>query len=155
MIRKALFTTALFAVLALPARAGEGGEKKETAPMVQLQSLAIPITVNGRLANYLFLSIRINLTDKAPEAKVREKEPYFRDAVVRVSSKISFNKDGRDDQLDQARFKAALLPEFARIAGPNVVKSIDVLKESPKRRTTPAPPVMQGFGQSSSAEPAA
>jgi flagellar basal body-associated protein FliL len=114
---------------------GEGGKDAKTAgnPSVQLGAVAIPVTVDGRLANYIFLNIRIDLTITANEAKLREKEPYFRDALVRTAAKVSFAQAGKDYLLDEPRFKQVMAVEWAKITGPNVIKSIDVLSQSPKR----------------------
>lgn len=136
--RRHLLTTALAGAAALcagPVLASEG--KKDTkeagGASVQLGAIAIPITEGGKLANYIFLNVRINLTIKADEAKLREKEPYFRDALVRVSSKISFGQPGKDYLLDEPRFKQVMLAEWTKITGPGIIKSIDVLAQNPKR----------------------
>jgi len=119
---------------AMPALANEGGEaKKAGSASIQLGAVAIPITVDGRLVNYIFLNIRINLTITADEAKLREKEPYFRDALVRIASRTSFAQAGKDYLLDEPRFKQVMTAEWAKIAGPNAIKSVDVLSQSPKR----------------------
>jgi flagellar basal body-associated protein FliL len=120
--------------LFMPAMASEGKDAKEAgSPSVQLGAVAIPIMVDGRLANYIFLNIRINLTVTANEAKLREKEPYFRDALVRMASKVSFAQAGKDYLLDEPRFKQVMVGEWTKITGPNSIKSIDVLSQSPKR----------------------
>jgi len=128
----------LFAVLplllALPVCAGAHAEDKKdvAAPSVQLATVGIPVMQNNRLVNYLFLSIRVNLTLKANEARLRDMEPYFRDTIVRLASKTSFGRADNDELLDEARFKAAVAPAFEQFAGPGTVKSIDILSQSPK-----------------------
>ena len=112
---------------------GGGEAKKAGNASVQLGAVAIPVTVDGRLANYIFLNIRINLTMTADEAKFREKEPYFRDSLVHVASRVSFAQTGKDYLLDEPRFKQVMAVEWAKITGPGVIKSIDVLSQSPKR----------------------
>jgi hypothetical protein len=125
---------AVFGLAALPVLASEGGEAKKAGdPSVQLGSVAIPVMVDGRVANYLFLSIRINLNATANEAKLRQQEPYFRDALVRTASKISFGQPGKDYLLDEPRFKQVMMGEWSQIAGAKAIKSIDVLAQNPKR----------------------
>jgi hypothetical protein len=136
--RRHLLASALAGTATLYAGPGlaSGGKKdaKEAgAASVQLGAIAIPITENGRLANYIFLNVRINLTIKADEAKLREKEPYFRDALVRVSSKVSFGQPGKDYLLDEPRFKQVMMAEWVKITGPGMIKSIDILAQNPKK----------------------
>jgi hypothetical protein len=119
---------------AAPVAASEGGDAKKAGhASVQLGAVAIPVTVDGRLVNYIFLNIRINLTMTADEALFRNREPYFRDALVRTASRISFAQPGKDYLLDEARFKQVMTAEWAKITGPGVIKSIDILRQSPKR----------------------
>lgn len=134
--RRCLLAAAAVACLlpVMPAMAGEGeASKKAGHASVQLGAVAIPISVDGKLVNYIFLNIRINLTMTADEALFRNKEPYFRDALVRVASRISFGQAGKDYLLDEPRFKQVMTAEWTKITGPGVIKSIDILAQSPKR----------------------
>ncbi|HWU49836.1 MAG TPA: hypothetical protein VN042_08175 [Asticcacaulis sp.] len=118
-------------MLAAPAHAGED-KKNAAAPSVQLASVGIPVMKDNRLVNYLFLSIKVNLTGKANEAKLRDMEPYFRDAIVRLASQTSFAQADNEDVLDIPRFSAAVIPEFEKFAGPGTIKSLDILAQNPK-----------------------
>jgi flagellar basal body-associated protein FliL len=148
VMKTSLKALILFVILALsltmaaPSFANEGGEKKEEGgdPYVKLSQVAIPITNAGQVTNYIYLSIRLNLNPKANMAKLREKEPYFRDALVRTSYKNSFGQKDRDDLLDEARFKAVMLPVFAQVAGPNAIASIEILAQTPNRQRGRRPP---------------
>ena len=128
-------TGALSFAVTASAHANEGGgENKEASnPSIQLASVGVPVTVDGKLVNYLFLSVRINLTLKANESKFRDMEPYFRDALIHTSSKISFAQPGKDYLLDEPRFKQVMTAEWSKITGPGMIKSIDILAQSPKR----------------------
>lgn len=124
---------ALFCLFAAPAMASEGtAAKKAGNASVQLGAVAIPVSIDGKLVNYIFLNIRINLTMTADEAGVRDKEPYFRDALVRTASRTSFAQAGKDYLLDEPRFKQVMTVEWTKITGPGVIKSIDILRQSPK-----------------------
>ena len=106
--------------------------KNVAAPSVQLATVGIPVMRDNRLVNYLFLSIRVNLTGKADEAKLRDMEPYFRDAIERAASKTAFAQADNEDVLDAPRFKAAMIPEFEAFAGRGAIKSLDILAQNPK-----------------------
>ncbi|EGF90467.1 hypothetical protein ABI_34890 [Asticcacaulis biprosthecium C19] len=128
-----------FVLIALPAGLfastahASGGSKTAAEPSVRLASVGIPVIRDRQVVNYLFLSIRINLSMTAPEGKLRELEPMFRDTVIRVSHKISFGQADRHDKLDEPRFKSVMMGEFTKIAGAGNIKSIDILSQSPKK----------------------
>lgn len=130
-LRRFLLTA--FAGLTLAAMPALAEEKKDQPdPSVKLASVGIPVFHGHTVSNYLFLSIRINLTDKANVAKFRDMEPYFRDVLVKASAKTSFAQASRDDLLDEPRFKAAMMVEFSKITGPGMIQSIEILSQSPK-----------------------
>lgn len=123
-------------VLAGPAHASGKPKEKEKAEVgqyVDLAPVALPIVANGKLVNYAFTYVRVNLTKAGNPDKLRPKEPYFRDALVRLGSRTPFT--GKKDYLsvDEARLIAALYPEAVRIAGPGMVKSIEVQSQTPKK----------------------
>jgi hypothetical protein len=122
-------------ILTVPAHASGGKADKEVAdPSVKLASVAIPVFEGRNVVNYLFLSIKVNLTAKADQGKLRDKEPYFRAVLVKAAHKTSFALAGHDDKLDEARFKSAMMIEFAKVAGPGMIESVEILSQSPKTR---------------------
>ncbi len=127
---RALLFTGIFTLIASPALAEE--KKDSPDPSVKLASVGIPVFSGHTINNYLFLSIKINLTPKAQESKLRDMEPYFRDALVRAAHKTSFGVAGHDDKLDEARFKSAMMQAWTPIAGPGAIASIEIISQSPK-----------------------
>lgn len=135
MLRRALITAAL-ALFALPAEASGGkSEKAEVGQYVDLSPVALPVVVGGRLVNYVFVYVRINLTSGANSVKLREKEPFFRDALVRAAHRTPFTK--ADDYLvvDETRLTSSLQREAVAIAGANNVRSVVVTSQAPMKRT--------------------
>ena len=57
--------------LAAPAAHSAGGLPKASAPTVALESVALPVIVDGRLINYVFCSIRLDLSTDADGGVVR------------------------------------------------------------------------------------
>lgn len=112
----------------------EGEEQKEVGQYVDLSSVAIPIVVSGQLVNYVFVSIRLNLTAQASSSKLRAKEPYFRDALVKAAHRTPFTKADNYLVVDDAKLKAAMMREAAAIAGPGNVREIVIVSQTPKRR---------------------
>jgi hypothetical protein len=87
----------------------------------------MPIVVSGRLVNYVFVYTRINLIPGADTPHWRDKEPYFRDALVRLGHRTPFTWPADYTRLDEGRLKAALYQAAVAITGPGVVTSVEVL----------------------------
>jgi hypothetical protein len=126
--------TAVLLSLALVSSAQASG-KKEPAPdqqYVQVSAVALPVIVNRNVANYVFVIIRIDLTPKADVAKAREKEPWFRDAIVRAAHRTPFTIPGDTNHVDAARVIASVTQDAQVILGPGVVKSVSIVSQTPK-----------------------
>ena len=90
----------------------------------------------------LGVTLRRNLRSSADAAPLREKEPYFRDALVRLSHRRPLNPPDDLTRLDDRLLIANMMTESARIAGPGVVKGVSIVSEAPQHRTglpIPAP----------------
>lgn len=130
-ITHALILAGLMA-MSTPAFA-EDKKADQPDPSVKLASVGIPVFHGMTVTNYLFLSIKINLTAKADQTKLRDMEPYFRDALVRAAHKTSFAQPDHDDRLDIPRFQSVMTSEFTKIAGPGTIQSVEIVSQSPKR----------------------
>jgi hypothetical protein len=84
--------------------------------------------------NYVFVNIRINLTNGANAARLREKEPFFRDALVRAGHRTPFTDPTNLSAVDVAKLRAALTREATAIAGPGQILSVVVTSQAPRRR---------------------
>lgn len=126
------FALALIAGPALAAPKKEG--KSDVGQYVDLQPIGLPIVADRRLVNYVFVNIRINLTDGANAAKLREKEPFFRDALVRAGHRNPFTLSSDLSKIDAARLTATLTKDANRIAGPGQIRSVVVTSQAPQRR---------------------
>ncbi|WP_334164579.1 hypothetical protein [Phenylobacterium sp.] len=138
MFRRALIAAAVLLTAAQPAAAAGGG-KKEAAPKdvgqyVDLAPVGLPIVAEGQLVNYVFVYVRINLTGGANTSHWRAREPFFRDALVRVGHRTPFTLKGDYQKIDAARLSASLMRDAVAIAGPGVVKSVVVTSQAPRHR---------------------
>ena len=141
MLRRRLAALALIAFTAaagaLPAVAGEEkkDEKKgDVGQYVDLLPVGLPIVSNGQLVNYVFVYVRINLTTTAGASKLREKEPFFRDALVRAAHRTPFTDPKDLSHIDEARLAAVFGREANAIAGPGQIRNIVVTKQAARRR---------------------
>jgi len=135
MLRRTLIAAAPLALLAAPALASDKKDDKvAVGQYVDLSPVGLPIVVDGRLVNYVFAYVRIVLTPNANSVKLREKEPFFRDALVRAGHRTPFTNPRDYTVLDAAKLTASLTREATLIAGPGMVKSVVITSQSPKKR---------------------
>lgn len=136
MLRRALIAAAPLALFATAARAAGKSAEKAPAPgqYVDLSPVALPVAVDGQVANYIFVYVRVNLAPKADLIRLRAKEPYFRDALVRAGHRTPFTDPNSFLRVDEAKLSAALHREAAAIAGAQNIKSVTVLSQAPKRK---------------------
>jgi hypothetical protein len=145
MLKRLLILAAPLLILAGPilagqAQAAEDKKSKEVGQYVDLQPVALPIVVDGRLVNYVFVYVRVNLKPGADVIKTREKEPAFRDALVRDGHRTPFVLVNDWQKVDETKLIADMTRETNAIAGPGVVGSITITSQTPQRRVMPPRP---------------
>ena len=136
MNRRTILAAATLALAPASAfAAAEGGAPpKDAGQFVDLLPVALPILADGRLVNYVFVHVRINLTSAALPNRVRAKEPQFRDALVRAGHRTPFTVAADYSKVDTAKLSAVMMREAAAIAGPGQIKSVVVTSQQPRRR---------------------
>jgi hypothetical protein len=143
MCGRRLFLAGLATLAAHSAQAAEA-PKPDTDQAVTLSPVALPIVVDGRLANYVFVTVKVLLKPSADSLVIRDKEPYFRDALVRAAHRTPFVLRYDYNHIDVARLRAVMMRETSAITGPNVVRDIAVTEQTPQhqvRSPRPTPPV--------------
>jgi hypothetical protein len=118
-------------LLAGPVWAADSGQEAMDQS-VTLSPVALPIVVDGRLANYVFVTAKVLLTPQADVIVLRDKEPYFRDALVRDAHRTPFVLRNDYNHLDDARLKAALYRDACAIIGRGNVAGVQVVNEIPQ-----------------------
>ncbi len=109
-----------------------GGGSTTAGQNIDLAPVALPVVANGRVVNYVFLNIRINLSPGADVARFRAREPYLRDALIRAGHRAPFTNPRDYTRIDEARVRAVLLQQAAAIAGPRAITSIVFTSQTPR-----------------------
>ncbi len=130
-MRRTFLLTALALAVAGPAAAS--AVSSAPPPTVLMSPLAMPIVVDGKLVNYVFVTMRLGLSKSADADAMRAKVPYFRDALIRAAHRTPFVRPDNYAAVDETKMKAALMREAAAIVGPGVVTSINILRAQPQR----------------------
>jgi hypothetical protein len=101
-------------------------------PTLLMSPAPLPVTQGGRLVNYIFVTLRLICRPGSDMARIRTREPFFRDALIRRAARVSLAMpDGV--HIDPAKLKAAILQDAAPIAGPGVVIDVKIIKEQSKK----------------------
>jgi hypothetical protein len=126
-----------------PALAAGGGEKKAEDPgsqrVMEIRNLVAPVVRDGRLVNYLFLDIKIDLGD-GDIWKLRDKSHFVRDAMIRAVHKTSIASAARDDKADMARAVQVLDGATKQVLGAAAVKGVTVTSVSALKVSAGAKP---------------
>lgn len=118
----------VLSLLAAPAFAAEGAKEKGPA-FIDLNMFAIPVVKDGRLVNYVFVKVRVNLTAKADPNAFRAKTPFVIDALVKTAHRQSLIDPKDPTRVDEKVLNALVAREAARVAGPGVVASGQVMSQ--------------------------
>jgi flagellar basal body-associated protein FliL len=110
-------------------------EKGDAGQYVDLQTVPLPIVSKNAVVNYVFVYVRINLTSAANAAKLREMEPMFRDALVRMGHRTPYTLSSDLTKIDAPRLISTLTREANAIAGPGQIRSVVLTSQEPRRRT--------------------
>lgn len=142
-MRLVALTSVALLTLAAPALAGEAPAATRNATVL-MSPLALPVVFNGRVVNYVFVTLRLGLSAQADAPKLRAMEPYFRDNLVRAGHRSPFVLASNYAALDDAKLKATVLRDAAALVGPGTVVSVQIVREQAQHysglpQTTPAP----------------
>jgi hypothetical protein len=135
----ALITAFALAATAASASEKKDGKKEDVGHYVAVSPVALPVVVNGKVVNYVFVSVRIDLAPMVDASKMREREPYFRDALVRAAHRTPFTMASDYTKIDEPRLKAALYRDAVAIAGASAIKGVAVVSQAPKSQRVKAP----------------
>lgn len=121
------------------ANAQEGGQKP-VGQYVDLAPLALPVVEGGRLRNYVFVNVRLLLAPRVDPIRLRDKEPYFRDALVRAAHRRPFTVPSNWNVIDVDAMKRVMLDQAQTIAGRGTVIGVTLTGAPAPQHRLPAPP---------------
>lgn len=110
----------------------------DSAPLA-IAGVGLPIIADGRIRNYIFVSLRLHLGRGQAAERMRAKEPYFRDALTRAAYRTPFTVADNWDVIDAPAMCASLLQSANALAGRGSVARVEVFSQVPRRRTRRQP----------------
>jgi hypothetical protein len=133
--RDLIAASALLPVVA----AGQAVADDGTAPRgatLNMPGVGLPVITDGRLRNYVFVSLRLHLGSSATPESMRRKEAFLRDALIRAGHRTPFAVPGDWNRIDAAALSASLMRSAAALAGRSAVTRVEVVSQTPRRRMT-------------------
>jgi hypothetical protein len=114
-------------------------DKKPEGNYVSISPVALPILEGGQIINYVFVTVRLNLKPSANLSALRDKEPYFRDALVHTAWRQPFNDPTSYAKIDVGALKTRMMAEATRIAGPGAIASVELVGDPQPKRVAGLP----------------
>lgn len=123
----------------LPAALASGpalaGDEPSPGTSLAISGVGLPVIADGRIRNYVFVSLRLHLGGSATPESLRPKEAFFRDALVRAGYRTPFTVPDDWTRLNEAALSASLVRSAAAIAGRGAVTRVEIVSQAPRRRT--------------------
>ncbi len=111
-----------------PMQVGEAGPRAVDVP-----TLAVPVFEDGRLLNYLFVSVRLQMADGVDVWKLRDRVHYLRDAMLREAHAVSVGRTDDPTRIDEDKAREVLRRGVARVTDPDQIVQIEFLSVDSKR----------------------
>lgn len=131
------------ALLASTLLAGLANAQPERDPSADVSSrsmdapyLAVPVVRDGLLVNYLFVSVRFEISPAVDLWRTREKAQFLRDALVRAVHHTSLADPNDPNVLDQARAVALFRQTALQVLGQNSVTRVTIISSYSNRGST-------------------
>ncbi len=132
--RHLLSATILGLAAATAARASSESEGPQENTTVNLTGVALPVIVDNRIRNYVFVGLKLHIAAGKAVEEVRAKEAYYRDALVRTAHRTSLAVADDWNRLSEAGISGAVMAIAAVVSGPGVVARCEIVNQSPRRQ---------------------
>lgn len=146
MARSLIFALALAGVIALTVPVHAAGAPASALPaagqeeafdaqrMMETPNIAVPIVRQGRLRNYVYVTVRITAAPGSDAIAMRDKGHFLRDALLRAVHRQDLAAPERDDQLNVALANEVFARVAREVLGANAVGSVQSMYLTSLRR---------------------
>ncbi|HVY86480.1 MAG TPA: hypothetical protein VG943_15205 [Caulobacterales bacterium] len=135
-IAMALLASTLLAGLAAAQPAEHGGQPEVSSRSMDAPYLAVPVVRNGQLVNYLFVSVRFDISPQVDLWRTRERAQFLRDALVRAVHHTSLADPNDPNVLDQARAIQLFRQIGQQVLGENAIRNVSIISSYSNRGST-------------------
>lgn len=127
--------------LALAAKPPKDAQEKElnSARGMEVPSVPAPVFGDGKLYNYFFLNVRIEIAEGQDLVRTRERVHFVRDALIRALHKTSVAKPTTLDVLQEDVALAVIRAAAEEALGKKAVSGVEIVFAEPLHRSYNAP----------------
>lgn len=109
-------------------KAGHGeGDSAASGRTMDAPYLAVPVVRDGRLANYLFVSVRFEIAPSVDLWRTRERAQFLRDALVRAAHANQLAAQDDPGELDQVRAIQVFRAAAVQVLGEQAVGRVSII----------------------------
>lgn len=126
LIRAAL--AALFIAAAAPSAMAADAKNSDVERFIVADNVITPVVRDGRLQNYLFVTVRVDLPDQGDVWRLRTRSAFLRDALLRAGHRTPLSDPKNDRLLNEAAALAAFRAAAIESLGSNGVKSVSIVQ---------------------------
>ncbi|MDX2237258.1 MAG: hypothetical protein NW203_06810 [Hyphomonadaceae bacterium] len=135
-IAAALIASTLLAGLsAARAQPAAAEADADAARSMDAAYIAVPVVRDGRLVNYIFVSLRVDIAPGVDLWRTREKAHFLRDALVRAAHRTPMVSAADDDALDRPVALAAFRAAAQEALGARAVRGLSIVEVQSSRQT--------------------
>lgn len=107
---------------------------------VTMTGMGLPIIVQGRVVNHVFVELRLNLKPGHPPEQVRAHDAAMRDALIRAGHRTPFILAHDYNRINTGALSTALMRIASQQLGAGIVTGVEVVRQTPRMRVrNPAP----------------
>ena len=113
-----------------------GGEAADVARTMDAPFIAVPVVRNGRLVNYVFVSLRVDIAPGVDIWRTREKAHFLRDALVRAAHRTPLADPTNDDAINRPAALASFRAAAEQALGARAVRNITIVHTQSSRQVS-------------------
>ena len=106
---------------------------------LDISGLGLPVLKDGRVVNYVFVRLRINLNPGIERLDIEAGEPFVRERMLRAAYRAPLNSGADVMALDPQKLEAQTLSAARAVYGATRVRSVEIRDQKPQKRLYSAP----------------
>ena len=130
----ALSALALSALAPIAAQASDEPKESSADRQMVAPNIVTPVVRDGKLVNYLFVTVEVDFTDKANALKLRDRAHFLRDALLRASHRTPLADPKADDKLNTPAAITVFRTAATSVLGAENIKTVSIVAVDSLRR---------------------